>query len=70
MPLNVLAPGQGKTHTGRLWVYVCDDRNAGSTMPTLPAVKVATHSSIWQGTSASCRPMRTQVTIKFTQAGG
>lgn len=32
-PVNVLEPGQGKTRTGRLWVYVRDDRNAGSTMP-------------------------------------
>ncbi len=29
-PVNVLEPGQGKTRTGRLWVYVRDDRNAGS----------------------------------------
>ncbi|AIA48129.1 hypothetical protein L085_13480 [Serratia sp. FS14] len=32
-PVNVLEPGQGKTRTGRLWVSVRDDRNAGSTMP-------------------------------------
>lgn len=32
-PVNVLEPGQGKTRTGQLWVYVRDDRNAGSTMP-------------------------------------
>lgn len=32
-PVNVLEPGQGKTRTGRLWVYVRDDRNSGSTMP-------------------------------------
>ncbi|CAM8190575.1 IS66 family transposase [Escherichia coli] len=32
-PVIVLEPGQGKTRTGRLWVYVRDDRNAGSTMP-------------------------------------
>ena len=28
--LPVLAPGNGKTRTGRLWAYVRDDRNAGS----------------------------------------
>lgn len=33
-PVNVLEPGNGKTRTGRLWVYVRDDRYAGSTMPT------------------------------------
>lgn len=35
-PVKVLAPGAGKTRTGRLWVYVRDDRNSGSSMP--PAV--------------------------------
>jgi transposase len=35
-PVPVLAPGTGKTKTGRLWVYARDDRPAGSTDP--PAV--------------------------------
>ena len=30
-PVPVLAPGNGKTKTGRLWTYVRDDRPAGST---------------------------------------
>jgi transposase len=30
-PVPVLAPGQGKTKTGRLWTYVRDDRPAGNT---------------------------------------
>jgi hypothetical protein len=30
-PVPVLAPGRGKTRTGRLWAYVRDDRPAGST---------------------------------------
>nr|WP_081071935.1 IS66 family transposase [Burkholderia cepacia] len=30
-PLPVLAPGNGQSKTGRLWVYVRDDRPAGST---------------------------------------
>ncbi|MBR7780489.1 IS66 family transposase, partial [Undibacterium rugosum] len=29
-PMPVLAPGNGKTKTGRLWVYVRDDRHSGS----------------------------------------
>lgn len=29
-PVPVLAPGNGKTKTGRLWVYVRDDRAAGA----------------------------------------
>ena len=35
-PVPVLAPGQGKTKTGRLWTYVRDDRAAGDQTP--PAV--------------------------------
>src|SRR5690606_7893557 len=35
-PIAVLAPGQGKTKTGRLWTYVRDERPAGSSTP--PAV--------------------------------
>ncbi|MFT4464143.1 MAG: IS66 family transposase, partial [Sodalis sp. (in: enterobacteria)] len=35
-PVDVLQPGKGKPKTGPLWVYVRDDRNAGSTQP--PAV--------------------------------
>jgi transposase len=35
-PVPVLAPGLGRTKTGRLWTYVRDDRPAGD--PTPPAV--------------------------------
>ena len=35
-PVPVLAPGMGKTKTGRLWTYVRDDRPAGDT--AAPAV--------------------------------
>lgn len=35
-PVKVLSPGAGKTKTGRLWVYVRDDRPAGAIDP--PAV--------------------------------
>jgi transposase len=35
-PVPVLAPGNGKTKTGRLWAYVRDDRPAGDESP--PAV--------------------------------
>lgn len=31
--VNLLAPGNGKCQTSRLWVYVRDDRRAGSEMP-------------------------------------
>jgi transposase len=33
MPVPVLAPGNGKTKTGRLWTYVRDDRPAGDATP-------------------------------------
>ncbi len=36
IPVPVQVPGSGKTRTARLWVYVRDDRNAGSQLP--PAV--------------------------------
>lgn len=32
-PVNMLAPGTGKTKTGRLWVYACDERAWGSDAP-------------------------------------
>jgi len=35
-PVPVLAPGKGRTHTGRLWAYVRDDRPCGGRDP--PAV--------------------------------
>lgn len=38
IPVPVQEPGSGKTRTARLWVYVRDDRNAGSELP--PAVCV------------------------------
>src|SRR5207253_9534688 len=38
-PVPVLAPGNGKTKTGRLWTYVRDDRPAGEM--TAPAVRFA-----------------------------
>jgi hypothetical protein len=39
-PVPVLAPGNGKTRTRRLWTYVRDDRPAG--YATAPAVWFAT----------------------------
>ena len=34
-PVKVLEPGLGKTATGRLWVYVVDDRGSGAATPPL-----------------------------------
>ncbi|MER8594300.1 IS66 family transposase [Mesorhizobium sp. M1182] len=33
--LPILAPSNGKTHKGALWVYVTDDRNSGSQEPPI-----------------------------------
>jgi transposase len=53
-PVQVLAPGNGKTRTGRFWVYVRDDRNAGSSAP--PAVWFAYTATrpAWRMQDASC----------------
>jgi transposase len=40
-PVPVLDPGRGKTKTGRLWVYVRDDRPAGSKEPPAVAFRYA-----------------------------
>ena len=59
IPVPVLAPGLGKTKTGRLWTYVRDDRPAGDQQP--PAVWFCytpdrkgehprAHLSVFQGT--------------------
>ncbi len=37
-PVPVLQPGRGKTKTGRLWVYVRDDRPIGSSAPDVAPV--------------------------------
>jgi transposase len=42
-PVPVLAPGNGKTKTGRIWTYVRDDRTSGS--PDAPAVWFAYSAS-------------------------
>src|SRR3546814_3599520 len=36
-PVPVLAPGMGKTKTGRLWVYVRDERPHGGSTPPAAA---------------------------------
>jgi hypothetical protein len=37
-PIDVLAPGNGKTKQGRLWVYTRDDRPAGDTIASRPII--------------------------------
>ena len=43
-PVPVLAPGNGKTKTGRLWTYVRDDRAAGRSGGAGGMVRVLTRS--------------------------
>jgi transposase len=73
-PVPVLAPGNGKTKTGRLWTYVRDERPAGEN--TAPAVWFAyspdrkgehprLHLKRFKGLS---RPMPTQGFILSTTA--
>ncbi|MCK2522298.1 IS66 family transposase, partial [Escherichia coli] len=82
-PVNVLEPGQGKTRTGRLWVYVRDDRNAGSTMPAAvwfsyspdrkgihPQQHLADYRSILQADAYACvfRSIRSRIGIEVRSA--
>jgi transposase len=59
VPIPVLAPGSGKTKTGRLWTYVRDDRPAGSNdapavwfaySPDRKSEHPARHLSAYRGT--------------------
>lgn len=64
MPAPVLLPGNKKTKIGRLWTYVCEDRNAGTTLP--PAVrftyspdrKTSICRAILPASAVYCRRMR------------
>lgn len=49
-PVPVLAPGKGRTKTGRLWTYVRDERPAGSQIPP----------SVWFAYSPDRKGERTQ----------
>ena len=72
-PVPVLAPGNGKTKTGRLWTYVRDDRPAGDRLrrryglPTRRTAKENIRSSICASFAGRCRPMPTPVSISSTR---
>src|SRR3546814_16033814 len=63
-PVPVLAPGRGKTRTGRLWTYVRDDRAAASAQP----------AAVWFGYSPDRTGEHPQRHLKdfqgFVQADG
>ncbi|EWS53727.1 Transposase [Methylibium sp. T29] len=73
-PVPVLDPGRGRTKTGRLWVYVRDDRPCGSRMrrrcgsSTRPIVAASIRANTSSATAASCRPMRTRATRSSSTA--
>nr|PZN72298.1 MAG: hypothetical protein DIU57_20655 [Pseudomonadota bacterium] len=71
-PVPVLEPGRGKTKTGRLWVYVRDDRPAGSKEASalfFRYSRIAAASrpkSISRTSTASCTPTLTPDSINST----
>jgi hypothetical protein len=62
-PVPVLEPGLGRTRTGRLWVYVRDDRPFCGPAPpaavyfTAPIAVARTQPIIWRSSPGFCRPM-------------
>lgn len=58
------------TRTGRLWVYVREDRNAGQSCRrwcgslTRRIARDSTHNDIWQNTVVCFRRMRMRVTTR------
>ena len=73
-PVPVLAPGNGKTKTGRLWTYVRDDRPAGYSHRSSRVVRLLgrpqgrTSATASEGLQrALCRPTRTPASIISTE---
>ncbi|VCZ26866.1 Putative transposase (identified by ISEscan HMM) [Escherichia coli] len=75
-PVPVLLPGNKKTKTGRLWTYVRDDRNAGSTLapavwfaysPDRKGIHPQTHLA---GSVVYCRRMHTPGSTSCTGMAG
>ena len=73
IPVPVLAPGLGKTKTGRLWTYVRDDRSAGDRTPAAvwfaysPDRKASTHNRICATSPVHCKQMVTLALIGSTK---
>ncbi|MGU0015584.1 IS66 family transposase, partial [Escherichia coli] len=58
IPVPVQEPGSGKTRTARLWVYVRDDRNAGSQMPPAGLVRAQSGPERYPSTKSPGRLQR------------
>jgi transposase len=75
-PIQVLAPGNGKTKTARLWTYVRDDRPSGDTAPAAVwfairrIAKAFIHKPIWLVSVACCKPMHMPASTRFTKTAG
>ncbi|EHX40630.1 transposase IS66 family protein [Escherichia coli DEC12C] len=75
-PVPVLLPGNKKTKTGRLWTYVRDDRNAGSTLRrrccslTARTEKASIRRPILRGSVVYCRRMHTPGSTSCTGMAG
>lgn len=74
-PVPVLEPGLGRTRTGRLWVYVRDDRPFCGPAPpaavssTAPTAAASTRRRIWRSSRAFCRPMPIAGSQRCTSRG-
>ena len=73
-PVPVLAPGNGKTKTGRLWTYVRDDRPTGDQaapcgLPIRRIAKASTPSGTCGSSAARCKLMPTLDSTSFTKTG-
>jgi transposase len=75
-PVPVLAPGNSKTKTGRLWTYVRDDRPSGSTTPPAvwfaytPERKGIHPQRTWHALPASCKPMPMPDSTRYMKPAG
>ena len=73
-PLPVLAPGTGKTKTGRFWTYVRDNRPAGDKprllygLHTRRIARVNIRNGIWPSSRAFCKPTHSPVLISSMRA--
>ena len=73
-PVPVLAPGTGKTSTGRLWAYLRDERPYDGDAPpcatdTVQIEEVNALARIWSDSAACCRPMAMLALLVFTKLG-
>jgi transposase len=71
-PVNVLAPGHGKTKTGRFWAYLRDERATSGrrrrrwSTTTRPTARASIAGRIWLRSVATFMPMGTQDLVSCT----